>query len=277
MKIENAKIRKPSESLYNEKKKASRGIKNRVSILDEEKRGEFLFVETDKLLPYRNQARKFFDEEKIKSLSQTIKEHGIRQPLTIIEHEAKLGFYEVVSGERRLKAAVKAGLKKVPCLIIHDKAKADEIAIIENIQREDLHPIELGEAYKKLQEMNDSLTHEEISSRLGVGRTHVTECIRLTTLPTEVKKTTIDENLRNRDFLRGILNCRGRDEMLKLIYSKTSSEKKEVKTPVSKKMSVLRVSFDGREFIVQKNKLKTLGNKQRLELQKLLKSVLVEL
>ena len=115
---------------------------SRVSIGFEDEVGEFYYFSVDDLIPYKNQARSIFDEDEINKLSDTIKQHGVRQPLSIIKSKIVLDKYEVVSGERRLRAAKLAALKKVPCIIIKDEKDADEISLIENIQRQDLHPLE---------------------------------------------------------------------------------------------------------------------------------------
>src|SRR3990167_11470488 len=112
---------------------------SRVSIGFEDEVGEFYYFSVEDLIPYKNQARTIFDEEEINKLSETIKEHGIRQPLTILKSINSPNKYEVVSGERRLRAAKLVGLKKVPCIIIRDERHADEISLLENIQRQDLH------------------------------------------------------------------------------------------------------------------------------------------
>ena len=123
-------------------------IKNsRLGIGYEEKVKEFYMINVENLIPFKNQARIYFDDKEIENLSESIKRHGIRQPLTIIPYEDNKGIFEVISGERRLKAAKIVGLNKVPCIIIHDRNIAQEIAIIENIHRQDLHPIELGLAF----------------------------------------------------------------------------------------------------------------------------------
>jgi len=124
--------------------------KTRSSIYTENFKGEFYNISVDKLIPFKNQARKIFDEKSMLNLAKTIKEHGIRQPLTVIPSDIREGCYEVISGERRLRAAKSIGMEKVPCIIIHDMLKAEEIALIENIQREDLHPVELLKAFSNL-------------------------------------------------------------------------------------------------------------------------------
>ncbi len=133
----------------------------------------------------RHQPRKFFAEKPLQELAASIKEHGILQPLVVVR---AAGGYELVAGERRLRAAKIAGLKKVPVIIreASDLAKL-ELALIENIQRSDLNPIEEAEAYQKL---NDEfgLTHEAIAKRMGKSRPVVSNTIRLLSLPGEIQQ-----------------------------------------------------------------------------------------
>ncbi len=111
--------------------------------------GEFFYLNVENLKTYSKQARKCFDLEELNKLAETIREHGVRQPLSVIKTEEP-GIYQVISGERRLRAAKISGLEKVPCIILSDTAKVEEIAVIENIQRADLYPIELSNAYTSL-------------------------------------------------------------------------------------------------------------------------------
>ncbi|MFU0824529.1 ParB/RepB/Spo0J family partition protein [Clostridium sp.] len=136
-----------------------------------------------------DQPRKNFDEEKITQLSESIKEHGIIQPL-VLKKEGR--FYTIIAGERRWRAAKSIGLKEVPAVILdlNDK-EILEVSLIENIQREDLNPIEEAVAYKKL--INDfSLTQEEVSRRIGKSRTAIANCMRLLNLDTRVQEYLID-------------------------------------------------------------------------------------
>ncbi|MFJ8264061.1 ParB/RepB/Spo0J family partition protein [Rummeliibacillus sp. NPDC094406] len=133
--------------------------------------------------PY--QPRKVFDEEALQELAQSIKEYGILQPIILRRKETK---YEIVVGERRFRAAKLANLTEVPAVIrdLND-SQMMELAILENLQREDLTPIEEAEAYHNLME-HLNLTQEELSKRIGKSRPHIANHVRLLTLPKEIQK-----------------------------------------------------------------------------------------
>lgn len=137
------------------------------------------------LRPNPYQPRSVFNEEKLEELAQSIREHGIIQPL-IVRRSAVKG-YDIVAGERRFRAAQLAGLSVVPA-VVRDFADVElmEIAIIENLQREDLNPIETAEAYANLIE-RCGLTQEQLSKRVGQSRSHVANMLRLLQLPDEVR------------------------------------------------------------------------------------------
>jgi ParB family chromosome partitioning protein len=131
------------------------------------------------------QPRRIFDEEKINELAQSIKEHGVFQP--IILKRVKLG-YIIVSGERRFRAAQKVGLKTIPSIIRqYEESKVAEIALAENLQRENLTPIEEAEAYKVVMG-SLKLTQAELATKIGKSRSHVTNMIGLLNLPQEVQQ-----------------------------------------------------------------------------------------
>ena len=134
--------------------------------------------------PAMNQPRKRFDEEALADLSDSIRTHGIIQPLTV--RRLSSGYYQIIAGERRWRAAKLAGLKEVPAVVIEaDDRKAAELAMIENLQREDLNPIEEANGYKVLiQEFG--LTQEEVAARLGKARPTVSNALRLLDLPDAV-------------------------------------------------------------------------------------------
>jgi ParB family chromosome partitioning protein len=140
----------------------------------------------DDIVPNRLQPRKFFDDEKLEELVFSIQEKGVLQP--VIVQKGKGNHYELVVGERRWRASKKAGLKKIPA-IVRDVSDAEslEIAIIENIHRQDLNPIEEAEAYSQL--ANEfGLTQEKLAKRLGKNRTTITNTLRLLKLPHAVKE-----------------------------------------------------------------------------------------
>lgn len=134
--------------------------------------------------PY--QPRKIFDEESLDELASSIKEHGVFQP--IIVKKAIQG-YEIIAGERRVKASIKAGLEKIPAIIKDfNDTEMMEIALLENLQRENLSAIEEANAYKKLQETLN-LSHEGLAKRLGKSRSHITNMLGLLSLPEKVQES----------------------------------------------------------------------------------------
>jgi ParB family chromosome partitioning protein len=144
---------------------------------------EIVEIPVESIKPNPYQPRRNFDEEKLKEMAVTIKERGILEPLLV---RKSAGGYELISGERRLRAAKIAGLKKVPCVIktINDD-EALEIALIENLQREDLNPVEEARAYKVLKD-RFGMTQEEIAEKVGKDRATVANKMRLLKLPDEV-------------------------------------------------------------------------------------------
>ena len=135
--------------------------------------------------PNRNQPRKQFDEEALEELSESIKRYGLIQPITVRKYN---GRYQIVSGERRTRAAKVAGLTEINAYVhelLSDK-NMSEWALIENIQRVDLNPIELAESYQSLLEIH-GYTHEDLSETLGKSRSAITNVLRLLKLPEQVK------------------------------------------------------------------------------------------
>ena len=152
-------------------------------------KGSQTLISLNDIKANREQPRKSFDNEKILELSQSIKNHGIIQPLIL---KKKDDFYVIIAGERRWRAAKLAGLKEVPAIImdITDRELL-ELSLIENIQREDLNPIEEGKAFKKLLE-DFNLTQESLSETLSKSRTSITNTMRLLNLDDRVQDYIID-------------------------------------------------------------------------------------
>jgi len=150
-------------------------------------------VHIEKLIPNQDQPRFLFGDEKMIELVSSVREKGIIQPIVVKRHEYD-GQYEIICGERRFRAAQEAGLKQVP-VIVKDIAAADllEVALIENIQREDLNPIEEAEAYLKLYERG--MSHEEIAKKVGKNRTTVVNLLRLLKLPKDILKLLLDKKI----------------------------------------------------------------------------------
>jgi ParB family chromosome partitioning protein len=138
------------------------------------------------LRPGRNQPRHHFDEVALRELSDSIREHGVMQPL-LVRPSQEEGLYEILAGERRWRAAQLAGLMAVPVLVrAATEQNALECAIIENVQRQDLSPLEEAEGYQRLIEEFD-YTYEKVGVRVGKSKSHVTNLVRLLALPEEVK------------------------------------------------------------------------------------------
>ena len=134
--------------------------------------------------PKADQPRKYFDQEALEQLADSISKHGLLQP--IIVRESAGGFYQIIAGERRWRASKMAGLLEVPVIIMEaDALKAAEIAIIENIQRQDLNPYEEATAYQSLM-VQYSLTQEQVAEKVGKSRSAVANTMRLLDLPEEV-------------------------------------------------------------------------------------------
>lgn len=145
-----------------------------------------LYLPISQIEPYANQPRRHFDEEALQDLADSIREHGIIQPLTV--RRLSSGYYQIIAGERRWRAARIAGLAEVPAIVIEaDDRKMTELSLIENLQREDLDPIEEAEGYKTLMD-NYHLTQEEAAERVGKSRSAVANSLRLLGLCPEVRQ-----------------------------------------------------------------------------------------
>lgn len=138
--------------------------------------------------PNKNQPRKQFDKEQLNSLALSIKEHGVIQPIVVIKRGVG---YEIVAGERRWRAARLAGLKEIPAIVReYTEQQLSEVALIENIQREDLNPIEEAVSYRSLMD-KFNLTQEEISEKVGKSRSAIANSLRLLALEPELQKYVI--------------------------------------------------------------------------------------
>ena len=152
-----------------------------------------VYLPISQVEPGLNQPRKNFDDEALEDLADSIREHGIIQPLTV--RRLSSGYYQIIAGERRWRAAKKAGLYEVPAVIIEaDDRKVMELGLIENLQREDLNPMEEAEGYQVL--LTDyGMTQEEVARRMGKSRPAITNALRLTALPPEVRDMLIQGQL----------------------------------------------------------------------------------
>ncbi len=150
-------------------------------------------IEVSLIRPGPEQPRKDFDERGLQELSLSIKEKGVLQP--VIVRRADDGGYYLIAGERRWRAAKAAGLKKIPAIIKDvDSASALELALVENIQRDDLNPLEMAEAFKRLID-EYSYTQEELSKRVGKDRATIANYLRILALPPEIKELIVNERI----------------------------------------------------------------------------------
>lgn len=155
----------------------------------EDDKNKIKLVSINDIRPNDEQPRKSFDNEKLATLAESIKQHGIIQPLVLMKKE---NIYVIVAGERRWRAAKLIGLKEIPSVIMDlNNSELLEVSLIENIQREDLNPIEEANAYKKLLE-DFKLTQEVLGKRIGKSRTVITNAIRLLNLDIRVQGYLID-------------------------------------------------------------------------------------
>ena len=150
-------------------------------------------ISISSIIPNKYQPRKNFEKESLEELTNSVRERGIIQPLIVRKAEGQNEKYELIAGERRWQAAQNAGLHDVPVIVIEaDNLKSLEFAIVENVQRKDLNPIEEANGYKRLiDEFN--YDQEKVSKFIGKSRGHVANCIRLLSLPDEVIKL-VEEN-----------------------------------------------------------------------------------
>ncbi|MCT4593567.1 MAG: ParB/RepB/Spo0J family partition protein [Anaeromicrobium sp.] len=158
----------------------------------DEPKNSILKIDINKIKANKDQPRKYFNEEKIDILSDSIKKHGVIQPIIVKSMGSE---YEIIAGERRFRAAKIGNLKEIPCIIKNvEEQDVVEIALIENLQREDLNPIEEAIAYKNLMDKYN-LTQESISSAVGKSRSYIANTIRLINLPQFVKEEVIRDKI----------------------------------------------------------------------------------
>ena len=198
---------------------------------------ELSYIPLSKIEPNPDQPRKEFDEETLAELAQSIKENGIIVPLTVIKENGK---YILIAGERRYRAAKSVGLKDVPAYIrIATKKEVMEMALVENIQREDLNAIEIALSLKGLIE-ECNLTQEQMSERIGKNRSTITNYLRLLKLPAEVQLALKTDAI-SMGHARCLINLESESEQIEII-----------KKIIEKELSVRQV-----EELVKQNKEKT--------------------
>lgn len=162
------------------------------------------FIPVDKVDASELQVRVHFDDSEITALAQSIKEHGVLQPILVVQDGER---YKVIAGERRLRASKLAGMDRIPARVLSTNDKAThEIALRENLDRVDLHPIEEGEGYLSLIEAQAYSSHDAIAKAFGKPKSRITECIGFTRLPELTKTELLKTGVKNRALLRQLLN-----------------------------------------------------------------------
>ena len=180
-------------------------------------------IKISRITPRGDQPRKSFDDNALQILADSIREHGVIQPIVVRELGVMDDNYEIIAGERRWRAAKMAGLDEIPAVIMTgDELKIAEVALIENVQRKDLNPIEEAMAYKALIE-RFGLKQEEVAKQAGKSRSAVANMLRLLELPDEVLVLVRDEKL-SMGHARAILGLTDEEKMLSLAEMTVSKE-----------------------------------------------------
>ena len=238
------------------------------------------YININDIKPNKDQPRKTFDEEKIDELADSIKEHGLIQP--VILRKSGKG-YEIVAGERRWRACRKAGLKEIPCII---KELSDEqnmlIAIIENMQREDLNPIEEAEGISQMVTVF-GMTQEQVSKSVGKSRPYITNVLRLLKLPEEVQAL-VSEGQLSAGHARALAGVSGKKKQIdlankivkeglsvreteKLLKEENAPAKRPAKRKAEKNADVKRVEEDLKMALGTKVNLNQSGKKGKIEIE----------
>ena len=200
-----------------------------LNALIPEKGEEVLYLDVDRIMPGKQQPRRVFHEESLKELAASIKEKGVLQP--VIVSRTGDGAFNLIAGERRWRASILAGLKKIPAMIKNVASKDSlEIALIENIQREDLNPIETAEAFNRLVK-DFGLTQEDLAAKVGKERATVANYLRLLKLPDDIKTMLYNGSL-SMGHARALLSIEGRTHQIeaarKIIRSSLSVRETEL-------------------------------------------------
>lgn len=222
--------------------------------------------------PNKEQPRKNFDEEKLQQLADSIKQHGVIQP--IIVKDLNNGYYQIVAGERRWRASRIAGITEIPAIIrTYDELATMQIALIENLQREDLNPIEEALSYKAL--LDDfALTQEKVSEQVGKSRSAIANTIRLLSLPKQIQKL-LEEGAISGGHARAILSVTSEEGKLQLAekiienglnvrqaeqLAKALNAQKQEKEPTQPQTSAFDLQLQG----IQKRMSDLLGTKVKI-------------
>ncbi|MEW6215205.1 MAG: ParB/RepB/Spo0J family partition protein [Nitrospirota bacterium] len=230
-----------------------------------ERGDEVLYLGIDRIFPGEQQPRKAFRDDSLQELAASIKEKGVLQP--VIVSRVGDGTFKLVTGERRWRAAALAGLKKIPALIKNVATKESlEIALIENIQREDLNPIETAEAFSRL--ITDfNLTQEELSDKVGKDRATIANYLRLLKLPEEIKSLIYNGSL-SMGHAKAILTIDGKTKQIeaarKIVKKGLSVREAETLSKRISRPPKVRLTIDPQISSLEEKLIKRLGTKVRI-------------
>jgi len=241
------------------------------------------FVPVDKVDASELQVRVHFDDSEVEALAHSIKEHGVLQPILVVQDGDR---YKVIAGERRLRASKLAGVERIPARVLSTNDKAThEIALRENLDRVDLHPIEEGEGYVSLLEAQLYTSHDSIAKSFGKPKSRITECIGFTRLPDETKAQLLKHGIKNRSLLRQLLLMPVEQHSARIIEASQQEEiigngaeapagdaaqntagSEKIQTPKSKKEpKPFHYDFDGNKLAVPGFKWKAGEGNEKLE------------
>ena len=228
--------------------------------MNTETKDEVVYLYLDDIIPNRFQPREIFDEKALKELAVSIKEHGVIQPIIVSSVNGK---YEIIAGERRYKASALAGMTKIPAIIRNlDDKESSKVALLENLQRKNLNPIEEARTYQKILEI-DQMTQDELAKTMGKSQSAIANKLRLLALPDEIQDALLKEQISER-HARTLLNISDPTEqknMLKKVISNKMtvraleeeiSKMNPPKAETSEPMTIPEVSPDG---ILSRNNL----------------------
>jgi ParB family chromosome partitioning protein len=234
--------------------------KIKVRSVKEEFERKVMEVDVEKIIPNSQQPRKNFEQEALEDLAKSIKEHGILQPLILVKTDTGDDKYQVLAGERRLKASKLAGLKKVPAIIrTATEQQKLELALVENVQRKDLNPIEEAFSFQKLiTEFN--LTQEKVADRIGKDRSWVSNHLRLFKLPKEIQDALAIEKI-TMGHAKAILALK-EERLQKKLFNKIANEKFSVRETEDQ---VKKVSVKSHSRKVKVKDAEMLGLEEKLK------------
>lgn len=256
------------------KRGLGRGLEALIPVLDKHEEN-VQEIDIKKIVANDKQPRKDFDESKLDELAASMKQHGVLQPVIL---RKKGSVYELVAGERRWRAAAKAGIERIPAIVKElSDAEVMEIALIENLQREDLNPMEEAMAYKSL--MNDfGLTQEELSKRVGKSRSQIANTVRLLNLDKEIQDLVTEDKL-TAGHARALLSIQDKSMRIKLakriceedlsvrqteqIVKKISKEKSKIANEKPKEINPVIIDITEKLQRALGTRVKIKGNEKR--------------